>query len=381
MNILFPVPAGQNDYNPIVRSLNAAAETLDTIITPGFLNKVLSVGNTINKDDIILISYANGSELFIQNRNSEGVITLSPANQTIPFGFTNVQFVAQGGSDLNPGNNINQPKLTIQAAIDAITTGGLVWVLDSAIYSQPLNFNKSLTLYAPNALFILDAVSGSLFTQADIGSPYVVYVYASIAQASGGATVLLQNGSFSSIAINAQEIIGPAALNGSSYFNAILMANSKFSISPTAQVLFNVSKVFSPDLTINIGAIVEGQFGDSYYGIFSYGNQLIWQQQESQETVGRTVLSSDSNSTINYMNASTGSYVLPNSGIPVGTRVTFMQLSSGAVQFDSDGSSTILSYLNSSPVRTNGLNAVGVAEQISAGVWMISGNLVLGIGP
>ena len=379
MNILFPVPAGQNDYNPIVRSLNAAAESLDTVISPGFVNKILSVGNTINPDDMLLISYANGSELFIQNTSNEGVITLSPANETIPFNFTNVQFVAQGGSDLNPGNNMNQPKLNIQAAIDAVTAGGLVWVLDSGIYSQPLTFNKGMTVYAPNVFFEIDAISGSLITQADTGGGYIVNFTAQSIEVVGGANFITQNGSFSTILLNAEEIIGIGTLNGTVFLNTLFMSGVLNFLS-TSRVLFNVAATQMLTLNTSIGAQLEGKLGNNFYGTQTFINQVISQQIELQETSGRTLGAGDSNSTVNYMSVSLGNYVLPNSGIPVGTIIEFMQLSSGVVEFDSDGTSTILSFLNASPVVTGGLNAVAYAEQISQGIWMISGNIIQGGG-
>jgi hypothetical protein len=360
----------------MIRFLNAENESLDTVISPGFINSILSVGNTIQPKDMLLVAYANGTEFFTQSE-SNGVITLAPANQTVPFPFTNVQFVAVGGSDLNAGNNLNAPKATIQAALNAITAGGLVWVLDSAIYeNQPIVtpiFNCSI--YAPNATLIIDAVSGSLITQPDSGGNYVTFIYAAVLEAAGGANVITQNGSSTALSIYANELGGPGTFNGTTIFNISIIAANALNFTSTSSGIFNVGFCPEPSITAAVGATLYGKLGDTYYNTQIFANQIISQQQETQETVGRTLIGSDSNTTVNYMNTVTGTYVLPATGIPVGTRVTFMQLSSGLIQFNSDGTSTILSYLNASPVQTGGLNAVATAEQISAGVWMIYGNL------
>jgi hypothetical protein len=381
MNILFPVPAGQNGYTPNMRCLDATAETLDTVISPGFVNKIMSSGNPLNPNDMLLVSYANGVEFFYQSINNEGVISLLPANQTVPFPFTNVQFVAAGGSDLNAGNNLNAPKATVAAALSAVSAGGLVWVLDAQTFeNQPITFNKMVTLYAPNCIFVQDSVSGSLFTQVDTGGSYLVYVVAQTLEAAGGANVITQNGALSGLLVYASETIGPINASGSLLLTSSLYSGA-LTFTATAQAFFDVIDVPSYTLSAAIGSRLNGKFGNTHFGTQTFIDQVISQQVETQETVGRTVTADDSNTTINYMSASTGAYVFPNTGIPVGTVITFTQLSSGAVQFNSDGTSTILSYINATPVRTNGLNSVGTAEQIAAGVWMISGNLVMGIGP
>lgn len=376
MNILYPVPAGQNGYSPNVRMLNASAETLDTVISPGFVNSIISAGNPLNPNDMLLVAYENGLEFFYQSINNQGVITLAPANQTVPFPFTNVQFVAVGGSDLNPGNNLNAPKATVGAALSAITAGGLVWVLDAqTIENQSFVFSQEVTIYAPNAIFTMNAPSGSIFTQTDTGGSYIVSLTAQSIEATGGASFLVQNGSLSAFILNAQETIGVATLNGVTIFNTLLLDSSALNLMSTSRTTFDVPYNPGTALNISVGATVNGRLADTYYGTQTFINQIISQQNETQETVGRTLDPSDSNTTVNYMNTVTGTYVMPATGIPVGTKGSFVQLSSGAVQISSDGTSTILSYLNVTPVLTNGLNAKADWEQISQGVYLISGNI------
>lgn len=382
MNTLFPVPAGQNAYNPNVRMLNAVAESLDTIITPGFVNSILSMGNVLNPTDMLLVAYQNGVEFFYQNVTPEGTITLAPANQTTPFSFTNVQFVAKGGSDLNVGNNLNAPKLTIPAALSAVSAFGVVYVIDSGTYSLPFTLPANVSLYAPNATFEYSASSGSFITLADTGTRYASSLNIGLFSVTGGALAITENGALSGLLLNVSAWEhGPAVFNGNASINADLLTNSVLTFNASAGGFLNVGFA-GPGSSIvqTTPGSVSGRFGDVFYNTQTFINQVISQQQETQETVGRTILTSDSNTTINYMNTITGDYILPATGIPVGTRVTFNQLSSGVVEFDSDGISTILSYLNSSPVQTGGLNAVATAEQISAGVWMITGNLQ-SIGP
>ena len=384
MNILYPVPVGQNGVDPIVRSLNAKAESLNTVITPGFINSILQMGNTINPDDLLLVSYANGTQLFNQSV-SDGVITLSPASETVPFPLTNVQFVAKGGSDLNIGNNINAPKLTIQAALNAISANGLVWVLDSAIYENepfvmPI-FNA--TVYAPNAQLVIDAASGSLITQNDTGSDYVSLIYATTVQAAGGANAITQNGALSELYLETDVLGGPSSFEGFAIFNCGFVSGNQLSFSATATGIFDVSFCPSPNIAQAVGANLTGKLGNVYYDTQTVLNQLISQQQELQETVGRQLMASDSNSTIQYMSVTNDAYVLHatvNQAIPIGTVVRFMQLSSGAALFNSDGTSTVLNYLNV-PSQTGGLNAVAEAEKISDTVWMVSGNIAIQTGP
>lgn len=378
MNILYPVPVGLNGVSPQVRSLNAHAESLSTIMNPGFLNAVLSAGNQIDPSDILVVNYANGTQLFTQ-QESNGVITLvvyDPGNNNFPF--TNVQFVAKGGSDLNAGNTFSAPKLTIPAAISAVTTGGLVWVLDSGVYeNQFITMPPGVTLYAPTAFLVVDAVSGSLITQLDTGMSYVSYLYAQNLEASGGANLVTQNGALSGLLINAIEAIGPCTFNGTVGLEIDVFPNSALTFTATGVGFLNVGVSATSTITITTPDTVHGKFGDTFYGTQTFIDQVISQQQQTQETVGRTLIPSDSNTTVSYMNTVTGNYSFPATGIPVGTKISFVQLSSGVVQFNSDGFSTILSTV-SAPVITNGVNAKGYAEQISLGVWIIDGNVISG---
>jgi len=381
MNKLFPVPVGLNGVTPQIRSLDASSESLSTIINPGFLNSVIAMGNQIDPDDMLLISYANGTQFFSQSI-ADGVITLSPANDVIPFPFTNVQFVAKGGSDLNAGNTLNAPKLTIPAALSAITAGGMVWVLDSGNYSIPFTMPANVVLYMPTARLTYSNAAGSLITFPDTGTSYTSLIFCADLEVTGGANAITQNGALSGLLIQAAAwSVGPATFNGTASINVDLLPSSVLTFTATGAGLLNIGFAGgASSVVVTTPGSVVGKFGDTYYNTQTFLNQIISQNQQTQETVGRTLVATDSNTTVNYMNTTTGTYVFPATGIPVGTKGSFTQLSSGHVQFNSDGTSTILSYLNTSPVLTNSLNAKADWEQISQGVYMISGNIIGG-GP
>jgi hypothetical protein len=386
MNTLFPVPAGQNAYNPNVRMLNAVAESLDTVITPGFVNSILSMGNALNPTDMLLVAYKNGVEFFYQSVTPEGVITLAPANQTTPFPLTNVQYVAKGGSDLNIGNNINAPKLTIPAALSAISAFGLVVVLDSGVYSDPFTLPPNVSLYAPNAIFQYTAASGSLITQPDTGTNYIDYVTIGLLEVSGGASAITQNGALSGLVLNvAAWIVGNASFAGTALITSPIISNPTLTFGASGNGVLNVSAAgLGASIVQTTPGSVTGNFGGVYYGDQTFLNRSISHQDELQETSGRELAVSDGGSdvTIQFNSMTNANYILPetsNVNIPIGSIVTWVQVGAGAVNFEQGTGVTILSLFGVNP-QTTGIGAKAFAEKLTDTVWVVSGD-IQAVGP
>jgi len=65
--------------------------------------------------------------------------------------INSVIYVAQNGNDLNTGLKRNEPKQSIQSAINVATTGTTVVVLDGSIYEESITGVNYVNIYAPYA--------------------------------------------------------------------------------------------------------------------------------------------------------------------------------------------------------------------------------------
>ena len=99
-------------------------------------------------------------------------ITITNIATANGFPFQRTFFVALGGSDTNTGTTINDPFLTIQAAINAAqlfpvanTVRNVINIMDAGTYSEALTIsNLTVDIYAPNATFF----NGSLTMNAPV---------------------------------------------------------------------------------------------------------------------------------------------------------------------------------------------------------------------
>jgi len=385
MNILFPPQAGLNGVTPVFRFLDASAEELNVVTNPGFLNSILAMGNIINPSDLLLVAYKGGTQIF-QQSVSDGIITLevySPGDNS--FTFTHVQFVAKGGSDLNAGNTLGAPKLTIQSAIDALpSTNGsfyLVIVTDSGNYTEHLVAKQNLIIWAPNAT--LTNTTGTLLTLPNLGVSYQVSATFALISASGGAGTVSVLGASSALNLETQALVGGAVtLQGNMFLKATQVTSVTTNIAATGQLIAAVMNASSSPINVTTGGNVIGNFADSYYGTHNFKNKMTFQQDESQETVGRTLTIDDGVTTIQYNSMSDGTFTLPQTSsvaIPVGSVVSFVQVGAGAINFVADLGVTLGSPVGSTP-QTSATWAKAFAEKLTDTVWVVSGD-IQAVGP
>src|SRR5574338_347138 len=187
-----------------------SSEDYATLISPGYLSSVATAGIEIQPNDFIFAQYNNGANvaIFVAIEASPGILSLEVYNpNSNSFIFQRVQFVAKGGSDLNPGTSIGLPKLTIQAAINALMmtslTDGMVWVLDDNEYTENLVLPFNIQLYAPTAKLICN--TGDLLTVNDSGENTVATVTVQSLTSNGGLAVNLL-GSSSNMFLNAKIV-------------------------------------------------------------------------------------------------------------------------------------------------------------------------------
>ncbi|MFW6377055.1 MAG: hypothetical protein ACOCZ5_00270, partial [bacterium] len=121
-----------------------------------------SKGITFNTSNIttnnlreITIQDSGGTLAYLDNIPTEVSKLDNDANYTTNsnvFGEAqSVIYVSQTGDDSNTGLLRNQPKQTIQAAIDDAISGITVVVLDGEIYEESINNKDDVNLYAPYA--------------------------------------------------------------------------------------------------------------------------------------------------------------------------------------------------------------------------------------
>lgn len=378
MNILYPIPAGLNGVNPIIRSLDARSEDLNTIIQPGFINSIKSMGNELDITDLLLIAYEGGTQLF-QQSISDGVITLavySPGDNS--FHFTNIQFVAKGGSDLNVGNTIGSPKLTIPAALAAVVPQGVVVVLDSGRYEEPFVMPANVGVYAPYAVGALSAASGSLVTLNDTGLGYVSFLIFGAIEVNGGANAITVNGTLSGLVANILLYAGgPATVNGTLSLDSQIVGGSVITVGATGQLIVDVGFSGTSSIVETTPGSVKGKFGDTFYGSQTFLDKFVSHLTPSNETVGRTLTADDAGDFIAYNNVSNDNYTLPSTAdaaIAVGTIIPFFQLGAGKIIFLPGPGVTVQSKVGTA-VRTTVAFSKAEANKLSDTLWVVSGDI------
>jgi hypothetical protein len=376
---------GQNGWSPTWSYIDASTESLSTVTNPGYINSILAAGNNIDTKSLVVVAYDAGTQIF-QQTNVDGVITLSiysPGDNSFPF--TNVQFVAKGGSDLNAGNMLGSPKLTIPAALSALSGQGVVWVLDSGTYSEPFVIPPNVGVYAPTAVGSYTNATGSYITLNDTGVGYLSFVNFAALQVGGGAQAITVNGTQS--ALIAQFDIwtsGPAAINGIMSIFAQIISNSIITVGASGQLYADVSFSGISTIVQTTPGTASGKFGNDFFADQTFKNRSISYQDELQETVGRQLQLSDGGSdvTIQFNSMSPANYILPQTSdvdIPVGTVITWAQVGAGAVNFLQGTGVTILSLAGTTP-QTIGTGSKAFAEKLSDTVWLVSGD-IQAVGP
>lgn len=367
-----------------------SSEDYATLIAPGYLNSVSNAGLEFQPNDIVYAQYDDGVNfaMFIVSEVNDvfSLSVYSPNDNS--FVFTQVQFVAKGGSDLNSGLSVGYPKLTIGAAITALglTTlnTGLVWVMDDGEYDENLVLPFNIQLYAPNASLICAA--GDLLTVNDTGGPTLAIVTARNIYSQSGFVINLL-GAQSSMYINAQSARGDVYAEGILDEKFVTQVANDIEIGASGILTAQVENS-SIGLTINSGATVAGSFRDVsnpgesnnvIYGDQTMIDHLIYQTDPITETAGRIVAAADSNTRIVYNNAANGNFELPATAdvaIPLGTYIEFTQLGLGAALFIAGAGVTIVSSLGAT-VETNGAGATAKAWKYTDTIWVISGDLAV----
>lgn len=380
------LPFSQTGISPRLLFLDTT-EDYATITTPGFLNSVQNVGIDIQNHDVIFCNYGSGTNfgMFVVSIDS-GIFTMSVYSpNSNSFIFTRVQYVAKGGSDLNAGTSLGLPKLTIQAAINALSMTsssiGLVVVLDAGVYTENLVLPFNIQVYAPNAT--IAGSTGNLITINDSGLATSATLIANSINHSGSDKSLNILGGQSKLTLMCPNIGGDINLEGT-LEGQVTDFNCKVDISATGIWRVNVLNAVSYDLTVVSGGVVSGSFGsaenatNTTYGEQTFSDRLIYQIAPSTETAGRVVAASDSNTRIVYNSAEGDDYTLPQTSdvdIPLGTKIEFMQLGVGEVSFVAGSGVTIVSS-EGALVNTAGTGSVAGAWKYTDTIWVLDGDIV-----
>ena len=198
------------------------------------------------------------------------------------FPFTQVQFVAKGGNDANAGNLMGAPKLTIQAAINALglspSVTGLVWVLDSGSYDESLTSTYSFELYAPNAQIISNG--GDLLTINNSGINTITTITCwQFGKFSPGGLAVNLLGAQSNLFLNAKIIQGDMYIEGGFVDGNIAQVASNVHVASTGKFGPTIFNAIFLTLTVDAGGTVAGNIqqiiGPGNVVNDQYGNQII----------------------------------------------------------------------------------------------------------
>lgn len=355
-------------------------ESYSEITQPGYINNVISAGYTIDENYFVLASYGVPAQLQIFTVDvNDGVYTLetySPNENS--FEFTEVQFVAKGGSDLNPGDKLGFPKETIQAAINDLSPPmngfSLCYVVDSGSYEENVVLPPNVLLLAPNAN--ITASSGAVLTLNDTGQFYTSAARIGGLLPTGGALAVDSNGPQTTLILDAPVIQGgDIDIEGTIYLNSLLVQFCQINIQATGQIVSDVQNPISSSLN-GPGNLI-GKFGSFQYGPNTFQGKMTYFQDELQEVAGRKLTTTDPISTIQYNNPSDGIYVLPQTSdvpISVGARVSFVQIGMGKIQFNAGPGATITSAAGAN-ARTSVAGGFAIAEKLTDTLWVVFGTI------
>lgn len=368
-----------------------SSEEFDTLTEPGYLSSVATAGLDLQPNDFVFAQYNDGANVALFNviESSPGIFSLqvySPNSNS--FVFTNMQFVAKGGSDLNPGTTIGLPKLTIQAAIDALSLSpsnpGAVWVMDDNEYDENLVLPFNVQVYAPMAT--ISCTTGDLITVNDTGSNTVASIACQALNNYGSGLCINLLGSQSNIFLNTKICQGNMYIEGGMVDSLIAQIASEVHVAATGVFGVDIVNAILFTLTTDVGATVVGNVGSvigpgvsltNSYGNRAFINKLTYQTDPITIVAGRFVQSEDGSTRIVYNNAADGDFtLLPTAdlALPIGTNIEFTQLGLGAIVFVAGLGVTIVSP-EGSTVQTTGTGAYAKAWKYTDTIWIISGDL------
>jgi len=386
-NILTPLPFSETGVRPGLWFLNSD-ESYSTITTPGFLNTVALAGYDLQDNDVIFTIFnANTEFAMLVVSITDGVYSLnvySPNSNS--FIFTQTQFVAKGGSDLNPGTSIGLPKLKIGSAISALMLSpsqqGVVIILDDGSYYENVVLPYSLQIWGPNAS--INCNSGDLLTINDSGDDTLAVINVAALFNYGSGKSVSISGALSNMFLSAGVIQGDIYDEGGLVLREVAQITSNIHITATGQFSPTIVNAIDCTFTFDTGSTIMGSIQtlngtplNQVYGDTTYLNHLMYQTPPSTETVGRTLAIVDSNTRVVYNAAVIGDYTLPQTSsvaIPIGTQITFVQLGIGAVSLVAGAGVTIIAN-QTLPVGTAGAGAVIYAWKYTDNIWIVSGDM------
>lgn len=393
-NILTQSPLSATGVKPGQWFLNSS-EDYATITEPGYLSSIAGSGIDIHPNDFVFATYDNNalSGVFTAEGAGDSLSLQVYTANSNSFVFERTMFVAKGGSDLNPGNQIGFPKLNVQAAIDALMPAdnvqSLVIVLDDGNYVENLVLGPNVFIQAQGATF--NTNSGDLITINDTGMNTISGITFQALANDGGGLVINQLGSQSNLFANGTILNGNIYNEGGLLLSLVALVQSNVHISSTGQFGPKITNTAGTcNYTYDVGSTVVGSIGqiagpDTVVNIFGNQNvvdRLMYQTKPLAETAGRELTNDDRNVRIVYNNASDDNYTLPNSPdvkLPIGSFVEFTQLGLGAIYFVAGAGVTVVSTQGSNPY-SSGPGATCKAYKYTDTIWIVSGDIT-SIGP
>lgn len=220
--------------------------SLWTVLSPGVVGQILQTGGV--------------------GANPSWVDAEAAANHP----YVDTQWVAQNGNDGSNGTSINAPKLTIQAAINALPSGGVINIEDNGTYTDILTLpSADIVINAPAATLNISSVTFT-FPNNFIVNAFSFGVAGQNVIVSGGTAV-----------INAQFVFGNygtgAANPAGLYITADeIQGNFTFPMNISATLNFNILSGTIVDTGPLAGYPTVGIFGNSTNGNISSTNNRIY---------------------------------------------------------------------------------------------------------
>lgn len=275
-NIFTQSPLSATGVKPGQWFLNSSEEYA-TLTLPGYLSTITGSGINIQPNDFVFASYGAS--------NISGVFTAAGAGDSLSlqvysansnsFEFERTIFVAKGGSDLNPGNQMGYPKETIQSAINALMPNlvdrSLVIVMDDGNYAENLIVPLNITISAANAT--LNPASGDVITIEDSGQQSLATISFYGVEAKPGFKAVSLNGPQSVLFLNVNVVQGDMFFEGSLIQNSAAIVQS--AVTQTASGAWAVNILNAIASTFSLAGTVAGSIGAIPGSALIYGDQDI----------------------------------------------------------------------------------------------------------